>query len=66
MISRKDVVSTDVETDGQLKGRRIVVTRSLVLLSGGPSMMSLRLSTIKVKSGSCWNSRLMMVVLVFP
>ena len=29
-------VSTGVETDGQLRGRHIVATRSLVLLAGGP------------------------------
>ena len=29
-------MSTGVETDGQLRGRHIVVTRSLVPLAGGP------------------------------
>ena len=49
----KEEVSTGVETDGQLRGRHIVVTRSLVPLAGGPSMMSLRLSTVEVEAGSC-------------
>ena len=35
-VSGTEEVSTGVETDGQLKGRRIVVTRSLVPLAGGP------------------------------
>ena len=41
-------VSTGVETDGQLRGRKIVVTRSLVQLAGGPSLLFLRLSTVEV------------------
>ena len=52
-VSGNEEVSTGVETDGQLRGRHIVVTRSLVPLAGGPSMMSLRLSTVEVKAGSC-------------
>ena len=51
-VSGNEDVSTGVETDGQLRGRHIVVTRSLVPLAGGPSMMSLRLSTVEVGSGS--------------
>ena len=35
-VSGNDDVSTGVETDGQLRGRHIVVTRSLVPLAGGP------------------------------
>ena len=45
-VSGNEFVSTDVESDGQLKGRHIVVTRSLVPLAGGSSKMSPRLSTI--------------------
>ena len=41
-------MSTGVETDGQLRGRHIVVTRSLVPVAGGRSMMSPRLSTVEV------------------
>ena len=52
-VSGTEEVSTGVETDGQLRGRHIVVTRSLVPLAGGPSMMSLRLSTVEVGAGSC-------------
>ena len=35
-VSGNEDVSTGVETDGQLRGRHIVVTRSLVPLTGGP------------------------------
>ena len=35
-MSGTEEVSTGVETDGQLRGRHIVVTRSLVALAGGP------------------------------
>ena len=35
-MSGTEEVSTGVETDGQLRGRHIVVTRSLVPLPGGP------------------------------
>ena len=34
--SGNEDVSTGVETDGQFRGRHIVVTRSLVPLAGGP------------------------------
>ena len=64
-VSGNEDVSTGVETDGQLRGRHIVVTRSLVPLTGGPSMMSLRLSTIKVGARSCFRRPLMMVLFVF-
>ena len=63
-VSGNEEVSTGVETDGQLRGRHFVVTRSLVPLAGGPSMMSLRLSTVEVEAGSCWSGHLMMVLLV--
>ena len=52
-VSGNKDVSTGVETDGKLKGSHIVVTRSLVPLAGGPSMMSLRVSTVKVGARSC-------------
>ena len=35
-VSGNEEMSTGVETDGQLRGRHIVVTRSLVPLAGGP------------------------------
>ena len=35
-MSGMEEVSTGVETDGQLRGRHIVVTRKLVPLAGGP------------------------------
>ena len=63
-MSGTEEVSTGVETDEQLRGRHIVVTRSLVPLAGGPSKMSLRLSTVEVGAGTCWSRPLMMVILV--
>ena len=63
-VSGNEDVSTGVETDGQLRGRHIVVTRSLVPLAGGPSMMSLRLSKFEVGAGSCWSRHFMMVIFV--
>ena len=66
-VSGNEDVSTDVETDGQLRRRHLVVTRSLIPLAGSPSMITLRLSTVKVGAGagSCWSRRLMMVIFVF-
>ena len=64
-VSRNEDVSTGVETDGQLSGRYIVVTRSLVPLAGGANMMSLRLSTVEVRAGSRWSRHLMMVIFLF-
>ena len=58
-VSGIEGVSAGMEIDGWLRGRHIVVTRSLVLLAGGPSMMSLRLSTVEVRAGSCWSRHLM-------
>ena len=58
-------VSTGVETDGQFRGRHIVVTRSVVPLAGGPSMMSLRLSTVEDGSEKCYSRHLMLVLFVF-
>ena len=53
-VSENEDVSTGVETDGQLRGRHIVVTRSLIPLAGGGGhRMSLRLSTVEVGAGSC-------------
>ena len=63
-VSGYEDVSTGVETDGQLKWRHIVVTRSMVPLAGGPSMMSLRLSTVEDGAESCWSRHLMMVIFV--
>ena len=58
-------MSTGEETDGQLRGRHIVVTRSLVPLARGLSMASLRLSTVKVGAWSCWSGRFMIVIFLF-
>ena len=51
-VSGRDDVPTGVETDGQPRVRRNVVTRRLVSLAGGFSMTSLKLSTVGVKVGS--------------
>ena len=64
-VSGNEDVSTGVVTDGQLRERHIVVTRSLVPLAGGPSVMYLRLFTVEVGAGSCWSRQLMMVIFVF-
>ena len=64
-VSGNEDVLTGVETDEELRGRQIVVTRSLVPLAGGPSMMSLRLSTVEVGAGICWSRILMPVIFVF-
>ena len=50
--SGKDDVSTWLDTDGQPKVHRAVVTRRLVLLTAGCSLTSLKLSTIGVEVGS--------------
>ena len=50
--SVKDDVSTGVETDGQPKVRRVVVTRRLVSLVAAFSRTSLKLSTVVVEVGS--------------
>ena len=52
-VSGNEDPSTGVETDGQLRGRHKVVTRSLVALARGSSMMSLRLSLVGIGAGSC-------------
>ena len=48
-VSEKDDVSTGVETDGQPRVHRGVVTRRLVLLARGFSMTFLKLSTVGVE-----------------
>ena len=48
----KMTMSTGVETDGQPKVRRAVVTKSLVLLAAGFSLTSLKQSTVVVEVGS--------------
>ena len=64
-VSGNEDVSTGVETDGQFRRRHIVVTRSLLPLAGGPSLMSLRLSIVEIRAGSCWSGSSMMVKFVF-
>ena len=54
-------VPIGVETDKRWKECRIVVTRSLVPLAGGPSKMSPRASTVKFEVGSCGSRHLIMV-----
>ena len=43
----------------------IVITRRLVPLAEGPSMMFQRLSTIEIEALSCWSRRSLMVVFLF-
>ena len=64
-VSGNEDVSTGVETNRQLRGRHIVVTRRLVPLAGGPSMMSLRVSKVEFRAGSRWSGPLMLVIFVF-
>ena len=64
-ISGRDNVSTGVETDGQPRVHRAVVTRRLVLLAGGFNMTSLKLSTVGVNVGAQWSRLLMMVIILF-
>ena len=54
-VSGRDDVSTGVETDGQPRLRRVVVTRHLVSPAGGFTMKSLKLSTVRVEVGSYWS-----------
>ena len=63
--SGKDDVPTGVETDGQLRVHRAVVTRRLVLLAAGFSMTSLKLFTVEVDVGSYWSRLLMMAIIMF-
>ena len=54
-----------METDGQPKVHRAVVSRRLVSLAGGFIMTSLKLSTVGVEAGSYWSRLLMMVIITF-
>ena len=51
-VSGRDDVPTGVETDGQPKVHRSVVTRRLVSLVAGLSLTYLKLSTVGVEVGS--------------
>ena len=51
-VPGRDDVSTGVETDGQPRVHRAVVTRRLISVAGGFSMTSLKLSTVEVEVGS--------------
>ena len=64
-VSRRDDFSTGVETDGQSRVCRAVVTRCLVSLTGGFSTKSPKLSTVGVEVGSYWRRLLMMVRIIF-
>ena len=63
-VSKTNDVSTVLETDGQLKGRRAVVTRSLVPLAGVSSMACLKLSTVGVEVESYWSWLSMRMIFV--
>ena len=64
-ISGTDDVLIVVETDGQLKGRVAVGTKRLVPPTEGTSMTFLKMSTVGIEVGKCWNRLLMMVILMF-
>ena len=51
-VSGRDDILTGVQTDGQPRAHRAVVTRRLVFLAGGFSMTSLKLFTVGVEVGS--------------
>ena len=51
-VSGRDDVPTGVETDGQPRGRRAVVTRRLLPLAAGFTLTCLKLSTVGVEVGS--------------
>ena len=50
---------------GSWGGVRLLLPGAWYRCLGGPSKMSLRLSTVDVREGSCWSRRLMMIVFVF-
>ena len=54
-------VSTGVESESVVRRRRAVVTRRLIPLTGGPSIVSLWLTQAKIGVTSCWRRRLMRV-----
>ena len=51
-VSGRDDLPTGVETDGQPRVRRAVVTRRLVVLTAGVNLTSLKLSTVGFEVGS--------------
>ena len=57
-------VSTGVESESVVRRRRAVVTRILVPLVGGPSIVFLRPTQARVGVASCWRRRLMRVYFV--
>ena len=57
-------VSTAVESESLVRRRRAVVTRQLVPLAGGPSIVFLWPTQARIGVASCWRRRLMRVYLV--
>ena len=54
-------VSTGVESERVVRRRRAVVTRRLVPLAGGPSIVFLRPTQARIEVAICWRRRLMRV-----
>ena len=57
-------LSTGVESKSVVRRRRAVVTRRLVPLAGGPSIVFLRPTQAKLGVDSCWRRHSMMVCFV--
>ena len=57
-------VSTGVESESVVRKRRAVVTRRLVPLAGGPSIVLLRPTQAKLRVDNFWRRRLMKVSFV--
>ena len=54
-------VSTGVESESVVRRRRAVVTRRLVPLAGGASIVFLRPTQARIGVANCWRGRLMRV-----
>ena len=54
-------VSAGVESESVVRKRRAVVTRRLVPLAGGPSIVFLRPTQATIGVANCWRRRLMRV-----
>ena len=57
-------VSTDVESESVVRRRRAVVTKRLVPLAGGPSIVFLRPNQARVQVDSYWRRRSMRIYYV--
>ena len=57
-------VSTGVESESVVRRRRVVFTRRLVLLAGGPSIVFLRPTRARIGVDSCWRKHSMRLYFV--